>query len=191
MAEALDITGQRFGQLTVLHVGTRKSRLGRWWLCVCDCGKFTERATAYLRYYKKSVSCETCARARSAAGCSRGMRRWHYTQLFLNTGRLWSVKSNERLARNIARALENEGHQALPYDEISLPVAGYSLLDAIETLRAIEMPATVAERIKRANDHRVRVRRRSEELYRIRHERELAAYAERERTFEDRYRARL
>jgi hypothetical protein len=29
----MDLTGQRYGRLTVKH------RLGQSWLCVCDCGK--------------------------------------------------------------------------------------------------------------------------------------------------------
>ncbi len=44
----LDLTGQRFGRLTVLHpvdnIGDRTA-----WLCRCDCGRETVAKTAHLR----------------------------------------------------------------------------------------------------------------------------------------------
>lgn len=48
-----DITGQRFGSLTV------KKYLGRSkWLCVCDCGKETEATTSHIRSgHTKSCGC--------------------------------------------------------------------------------------------------------------------------------------
>lgn len=54
-----DLTGQRFGRLTVLR-GTGRSRKsqGRTWLCVCDCGAETEVATGTLRRgHTRSCGC--------------------------------------------------------------------------------------------------------------------------------------
>ena len=46
-----DLTGMRFGRLTVLRPGESKKRnrtAGALWLCRCDCGKETEAAAACL-----------------------------------------------------------------------------------------------------------------------------------------------
>ncbi len=177
MSDAIDITGLRVGKLTVLHPGTRKSRFGKYWLCVCDCGEFTERRSCDLRYSKnrgEGPACTACARKRGG----RTLKRSYYARLFLNTGRLWSFMSNERLVRNIERALNNEGWRAPAHEVIRLPVAAYSLLDAIETRERVELPRTVGEKIKRRSDHLERVRIRKEKNYRAQRERDLKAYAE-------------
>lgn len=44
----LDLTGQRFGKLTVIHPA-RSSSWHRRWKCRCDCGNFTEVPTGNLR----------------------------------------------------------------------------------------------------------------------------------------------
>lgn len=38
----LDITGQKFGRLTVLYKLHKHHKTGSYWLCVCECGNFTE-----------------------------------------------------------------------------------------------------------------------------------------------------
>ena len=53
--EAKDLTGQRFGRLTVLH---RLEGAGGIWRCRCDCGKETDvRATLLLRGDTTSCGC--------------------------------------------------------------------------------------------------------------------------------------
>lgn len=47
-SRAIDITGQRFGRLTVLGPIASK-RNGTRWLCVCDCGRKTEVRGSCLR----------------------------------------------------------------------------------------------------------------------------------------------
>lgn len=37
-----DISGQKFGQLTALYKLHNYHKTGSYWLCVCDCGNFTE-----------------------------------------------------------------------------------------------------------------------------------------------------
>ena len=46
----IDLTGQRFGRLTVLHRVQRTDRKGVWWLCKCDCGGEKIVETAKLRH---------------------------------------------------------------------------------------------------------------------------------------------
>ena len=50
-----DHTGERFGRLTVLRIGTR-STSGRRWVCRCDCGNIVEVRGAALRK-GKTQSC--------------------------------------------------------------------------------------------------------------------------------------
>lgn len=55
----LDLTGQRFGMLTVLH---RAENIGRdtAWRCRCDCGNETVVRTCYLRKGRtRSCGCDT------------------------------------------------------------------------------------------------------------------------------------
>lgn len=58
-ANIKDITGQRFGRLTVLYpyTGKRKSH-DMLWVCKCDCGQITEVCTTALRHGDtKSCGC--------------------------------------------------------------------------------------------------------------------------------------
>lgn len=48
MGKALDLTGQKFGRLTVIErVGIKNSKV--MWRCKCDCGNYTETSTSSLR----------------------------------------------------------------------------------------------------------------------------------------------
>jgi len=52
-----DLTSERFGCLTVLHVDPRKKR--RYWVCKCDCGNTVSRIEGHLK--KGAVACcRTC-----------------------------------------------------------------------------------------------------------------------------------
>lgn len=44
-----DITGQRFGRLTVVKRIDRRDGRWAWWECLCECGRTTEQAGAMLR----------------------------------------------------------------------------------------------------------------------------------------------
>lgn len=73
---ALDIEGRRFGKLRALrHIAD--SRLGRIWLCMCDCGEETERLAAELiRKQKNGVnqSCPRCSRRRPSKPTKKQVR---------------------------------------------------------------------------------------------------------------------
>lgn len=63
----IDLTGQRFGYLTVLrHDGTYKNTKQAAWLCQCHCGK-EWRVQGYSLRHGKTVSC----------GCARGGKVKH------------------------------------------------------------------------------------------------------------------
>lgn len=62
--QKLDLTGQRFGSLTVLHEAERRS--GTCWLCRCDCGNSCVVLASNLRR-GHSTSCG-CTRMRDLTG---------------------------------------------------------------------------------------------------------------------------
>ena len=47
--QIMDLTGQRFGKLVVLHLGTRTACNRVRWVCQCDCGNITEVQANDLR----------------------------------------------------------------------------------------------------------------------------------------------
>lgn len=64
MATRIDLTGQRFGRLTVVSFAGIKNK-GAMWDCVCDCGNHTVVAGSNLRKKKKpTVSCGCYGRER-------------------------------------------------------------------------------------------------------------------------------
>lgn len=58
MAKSIDITGQRFGKLTVLRFDKTDKRGEKFWMCQCDCGNLTSVSSYKLRTgYTKSCGC--------------------------------------------------------------------------------------------------------------------------------------
>lgn len=57
----IDLTGQRFGDLTVLERSSRLTRDGRrrWWIAQCECGNLREADNEFLMH-GQSRSCTTC-----------------------------------------------------------------------------------------------------------------------------------
>jgi hypothetical protein len=56
MRKGEDITGKKFGRLTVLHIGTpTKSGKGRW-RCLCECGGLTDISISELKKGQKYCS---------------------------------------------------------------------------------------------------------------------------------------
>ena len=54
----VDLTGQKFNKLTVLHRGERNKANAVTWVCLCDCGTQTLATTNELRSgHKKSCGC--------------------------------------------------------------------------------------------------------------------------------------
>lgn len=64
----LDLIGQRFDRLIIVSLATR-TKSGKVWLCLCDCGNYCKKMTTQLRR-KNAVAracqkCETDTRSRS------------------------------------------------------------------------------------------------------------------------------
>jgi len=73
MSKLIDLTGQKFGRLTVLYKDTeRKTNSGSYWICQCECGKQKSVKSSSLRR-GEIVSCgcyrtEQAVAAREAKG---------------------------------------------------------------------------------------------------------------------------
>ena len=61
MAQALELTGQKFNRLTAIKKVKSKGRK-TYWLCQCDCGEFKEVQTSHLTggYIKTCGKCDLC-----------------------------------------------------------------------------------------------------------------------------------
>lgn len=58
MGNFIDITGQRFGKLTVINKEKNDKRGEARWLCQCDCGKSTIALSSHIRNYRiRSCGC--------------------------------------------------------------------------------------------------------------------------------------
>lgn len=50
MSKLIDLTGQKFGRLTVLHKDTERiAKSGSYWICQCECGKIKSVRSSSLR----------------------------------------------------------------------------------------------------------------------------------------------
>ncbi len=56
MGKFIDMTGKRFGKLTVIEKGTTKNKRIKW-ICKCDCGKTLEVDGTLLRIRQRSCGC--------------------------------------------------------------------------------------------------------------------------------------
>ena len=58
MGKVIDLTGQKFGKLTVIKLVKRANDKHRYWLCKCECGKYSEvRQDALTRNKTHSCGC--------------------------------------------------------------------------------------------------------------------------------------
>lgn len=60
MSNLIDLTGQRFGKLTVIrNSGKRSKSRGVYWVCKCDCGNEKVLYSQHLKHnYVRSCGCE-------------------------------------------------------------------------------------------------------------------------------------
>lgn len=69
MGKIIDLTGRKFGKLTVVEKHS-KDKWGGWnWLCKCDCGNETVVSGGHLR----GLKIKSC-------GCSKKRKQKFYTQ---------------------------------------------------------------------------------------------------------------
>lgn len=71
MGSLIDISGMRFGKLTVIHKVTARSKASAYWLCKCDCGNHSVVAGCKLKA-KTTLSCG-CHRASLKTNLRHGM----------------------------------------------------------------------------------------------------------------------
>ena len=74
-----DLTGQRFGMLTVVREGGRDNSRKTCWICLCDCGTYCKATTSTLRkgnkkscgcvFEKRSSLCWSCANSTNGSKC--------------------------------------------------------------------------------------------------------------------------
>ena len=75
MGKKIDLVGQKFNRLTVIHP-IENDRKNSYWLCQCDCGNTTEATTTNLRK-NRHKSC----------GCLRGgTDSWNYKEKVYKNG---------------------------------------------------------------------------------------------------------
>lgn len=87
MSNCVDITGQRFGWITVIKRLPNSANRNAMWLCRCDCGKEWQVKGEYLRSGRtKSCGCKRTERA-STLNKIHGLR---YTRLY----RIWLNMKN-------------------------------------------------------------------------------------------------
>lgn len=135
LGRGVDISGQRFGLLTALHV-VRKSRGHNIWVFVCDCKQVVVRtAASAIGMENRGVlqMCIDCKDGRYGTPTVRAKRRTlARVAVFKATGHLYSPEAEQKLCAQIRRDIAErlwirEPVQPLPFE---LPIGGYSLADA-------------------------------------------------------------
>lgn len=108
MQKLIDITGERYGKLTVLgfdHIGNRRRS---YWKCKCDCGReIVLRKDEFIYPYSHSVSCG-CWHREESSKRPRNTISGKYTKInkkqikFLNeTKKDFEIKRGERGQTNM------------------------------------------------------------------------------------------
>ena len=49
MSKLIDLTGQKFGRLTVIKKDSKITNSGSYWICKCECGKIKSVKSSALR----------------------------------------------------------------------------------------------------------------------------------------------
>lgn len=77
---AVDLTGKRFGKLTVIGRDTNNKHNGKWWMCICDCQKGKRVPMQIPRREDKLLRGNT-----TSCGCAKNEQKTrgkHYTNKF-------------------------------------------------------------------------------------------------------------
>ena len=106
-----DLTGQRFGKLTVLSKAEQESKgKGSYWICQCDCGKTTIVSRGNLKSGTKSCGCLSGGKIELEIGQRFG--HWTVLREADQKGGYWLCKCDcgnvrEVLGTNLRRGLSN------------------------------------------------------------------------------------
>lgn len=124
MPKFMDLTGMRFGRLTVIERAETKNSKTRW-KCLCDCGKYTYTITNRL-VQGKSLSCG--CRAYEVPRCTHGMSHTRLYKTWCGMKKRCDNKNSKSYERYGARGIricqewENDFHN---FSEWALK-SGYS-----------------------------------------------------------------
>ena len=123
-----DLTGQRFGYLTVINEVRKEGNPHRYWLCRCDCGNEKVIEGSHLKNgHTKSCGCYRREVRKGIAADLAGMRFGHLTVLGEVPGRIrseaywlcrcdcgsWSVCRQEQLKNGQAKSCGCGGKKKL------------------------------------------------------------------------------
>ena len=76
MPKKIDLTKHKYGMLTVISETDKRDKYGySYWLCLCDCGNYTEVQRKHLRTNKRPRSCGCLVKKHGMYG-SREYRIW-------------------------------------------------------------------------------------------------------------------
>ncbi|MBE6633622.1 MAG: hypothetical protein E7620_04670 [Ruminococcaceae bacterium] len=137
-----DLTGQRFGKLTVVcrsdRRGSRGARTVPLWECLCDCGKLTYKATDTLTNPKVSM-CGECAVLYAAEGMRRRAGFVDGTQISrLKSSKLSSLNTSGARGVYFERAT-NKWRARLRFQGKLMDFGSYSTFEAaLQARRAAE-----------------------------------------------------
>ena len=118
MAKLIDLTGQRFGRLTVIKRADNTKRGSARWFCLCDCGKSTTAAAQDLnRGHTRSCGCiqiETLLNIRNISSRKENARKAH-TKHGKHNSRLYGVWRNmiQRCNNPKSSAYKNYGGRGI------------------------------------------------------------------------------
>ena len=163
-----DLTGDRFGHLTVLRQVTGKAGRGKVWLCKCDCGKKLERTTNHLRFdgqkYCHGLTCPLARmpieeKKRRAYECNKryvAAHREHYNKLargyFERNKEAVRARARERYDPAKAAAKEQTRIKTMP-EEYILKAMGISKKDipqeVLQTILKVKRVQIQARRLVR------------------------------------------
>ncbi len=109
---ALDLKGQRFGQLKPIAILERDQQ-GALWLCECSCGRFAKRYASALMSGRKARSNQTCAKcqedAREVFFRRLGVvKKSRVLDLYREKGRLYSQRFEQEYRKSVLSELEME-----------------------------------------------------------------------------------
>ena len=83
MGQLKDLTGQRFGRLTVLERAERNDGHSTWWVCKCDCGNIKEiRSSCLVKGSTKSCGCYNRDKAREHGRQMMTKHGWYGTRVY-------------------------------------------------------------------------------------------------------------
>lgn len=102
MPKFMDLTGKRFGRLTVIERAETKNGKTRW-KCLCDCGKYTYTITNRL-VQGKSLSCG--CRAYEAPRITHGMKHTRLYEIWLGMKKRCDNKNSKSYERYGERGIK-------------------------------------------------------------------------------------